>query len=195
MINLESHINELFHGIPDSNRKTEIMQEIGQNTHDKAAELVSQGLSEEDAWRMAIEDIGDVNEIKRELVSNSQILHIKKIGFSLSFSVWGSLILSAFFIFLNFYYSPNTIWFVYPLFAVVWWPMSMFFYWLGQRNRRSMIFPYATAGTALIVSLMLFINFYYTPEVIWFVYPMFAVIWWPVATGFYRLRQRNREDR
>lgn len=31
MSNIETHINKLFRNIPDSRRKTEIMQEISQN--------------------------------------------------------------------------------------------------------------------------------------------------------------------
>ncbi len=194
MSNIETHINKLFRDIPDSSRKTEIMQEISQNLNEKVADLIAQGMTQEDAQQKAIEDIGDIEEIQEELVNTAQLAQSKNLGFSFAFSVWGSILLTAFFAFLNFYYSPTNIWFVYPLFATLWWPLSMFALWERQKNGRKMAFPYSVAGSALIIALVLFMNLYYTPHTIWFVYPTFAVIWWPVSLYFYRLRQKNRED-
>ena len=194
MSNIETHINKLFRDIPDSSRKTEIMQEISQNLNEKVADLIAQGMTQEDAQQKAIEDIGDIEEIQEELVNTAQLAQSKNLGFSFAFSVWGGILLTAFFAFLNFYYSPTNIWFVYPLFATLWWPLSMFALWERQKSGRKMAFPYSVAGAALIIALVLFMNLYYTPHTIWFVYPTFAVIWWPVSLYFYRLRQKNRED-
>lgn len=194
MSNIETHINKLFRNIPDSRRKTEIMQEISQNLNEKVADLTAQGMTQEEAEQKAIEDIGDIAEIQEELVNTAQLAQSKNLGFSFAFSVWGSVLLTAFFAFLNFYYSPANIWFVYPLFATLWWPLSMFALWEKQKAGRKMAFPYSVAGAGLIIALALFMNLYYTPHTIWFVYPTFAVIWWPVSVYFYRLRQKNRED-
>jgi|GEM_PF-270079 len=194
MSNIETHINKLFRNIPDSRRKTEIMQEISQNLNEKVADLTAQGMTQEEAEQKAIEDIGDIAEIQEELVNTAQLAQSKNLGFSFAFSVWGSVLLTAFFAFLNFYYSPANIWFVYPLFATLWWPLSMFALWEKQKVGRKMAFPYSVAGAGLIIALALFMNLYYTPHTIWFVYPTFAVIWWPVSVYFYRLRQKNRED-
>ena len=194
MSNIETHINKLFRDIPDSSRKTEIMQEICQNLDEKVADLIAQGMTQEAAQQKAIEDIGDIEEIQEELVNTAQLAQSKNLGFSFAFSVWGGILLTAFFAFLNFYYSPTNIWFVYPLFATLWWPLSMFALWERQKSGRKMAFPYSVAGAALIIALVLFMNLYYTPHTIWFVYPTFAVIWWPVSLYFYRLRQKNRED-
>ena len=194
MSKIESHINKLFRNIPDSSRKTEIMQEISQNLNEKVADLTAQGMTQEEAEQKAIEDIGDIAEIQEELVNTAQLAQSKNLGFSFAFSVWGSLIIIAFFVFLNLYYSPTNIWFVYPLFATLWWPMSMFALWEKQKSGRKVAFPYSVGGFALIVGLMLFLNFYYTPDIIWFVYPTFAVIWWPVSLYFYRLRQKSTEE-
>lgn len=194
MSNIETHINKLFRDIPDSSRKTEIMQEISQNLNEKVADLTAQGMTQEEAQQKAMEDIGDIEEIQEELVNTAQLAQSKNLGFSFSFSIWGSILLTAFFVFINFYYAPNVIWFVYPLFAILWWPLSMFALWKRQKTGRKMAFPYSVAGAGLIIALVLFMNLYYTPQTIWFVYPAFAVIWWPVSVYFYRLRQKNRED-
>ena len=90
MSNIETHINKLFRDIPDSSRKTEIMQEISQNLNEKVADLTAQGMTQEEAEQKAMEDIGDIEEIQEELVSTAQLAQSKNLGFSFSFSIWTS---------------------------------------------------------------------------------------------------------
>jgi len=194
MSKIETHIKRIFRDIPDSKRKEEIMLEINQDLNDKVADLVSQGQTEDEAIQMTIEDFGDIDDIREELVGTAQLIENKNIGLSLAFSVWGGIIITALFVFINLYYTPERIWFVYPVFAVIWWPMSMFFYWSQRKSGKSTAFPYSVAAFVLILGLLLFINFYYTPQSIWFIYPAFAAIWWPIAMYFNQLRQRNRKD-
>ncbi|WP_019243839.1 MULTISPECIES: hypothetical protein [Bacillus] len=54
--------------------------------------------------------------------------YIRKLN--LGYSVCGSILIILMFVFMNFYYSPQTIWFVYPTFAVLWWPLTMLFLYL-----------------------------------------------------------------
>lgn len=49
------------------------------------------------------------------------------------FSIHASLFISLFFICVNVISSPNTIWAVYPIFCVLWWPLSMY-YFVHKRN-------------------------------------------------------------
>jgi Flp pilus assembly protein TadB len=194
MNRIESHINKLFWDIPDSRRKTELILEISQDLEEKIDDLVCQGLSEDEAVQKAFNDFGDMDEIKRELIGSGQLIRNKKLGLALAFSVWSAAIITLFFLFINLYYTPHTIWFVYPVFAVIWWPMTLYFCWYRRKTGNRIAFPYSLAGSTLIIWLMLFINFYYTPHTIWFVYPVFAVLWWPVALFFHWLRHRNRRD-
>jgi hypothetical protein len=194
MNRIETHINWLFRDIPDSGRKEEITQEITLNLNEKVADLVSQGKTEDEAVNKAIRDFGDINEIRKEFVSSTQLLKSRNLNLSLAFSVWGGILFTSLFVFINLYYTPQTIWFVYPVFAVIWWPMSVFFHWLHLKNGNSMAFPYSVASFALITALILFINFYYTPHIIWFVYPVFAIVWWPLAMFFHWLREKSRKD-
>ncbi len=53
---------------------------------------------------------------------------------NLGFSLWGSGLIIALCIFINFYYSPGVIWFIYPTFGVLWWPLALFFHWLRKRR-------------------------------------------------------------
>lgn len=132
MKKLKSHVEELFKDVPESEEKTAIKQEVLENLEEKVWDLMAQGKEEDDAINKAIVDFGDIEEIKKELGSKQPVTKDTK-KLNLSFSIWGSLLIIALFIFINFYYTPRTIWFVYPTFAVLWWPLAMYFSW--QRSR------------------------------------------------------------
>jgi hypothetical protein len=191
MNEIESHITELFAGIPESSRKEEIKLEITQNLNEKVADLVSNGQTREEAVKKAIDDFGDIEDLKEELESSAKLTKGKRLGLSLAFSIWGSALITALMLFINFYYTPGNIWFVYPVFAIAWWPMALFFQWYRNKTEERIGFAFSVCSFLLITALMLFINFYYTPHVIWFVYPVFAVLWWPLAMLFHRMRQKN----
>lgn len=193
MNEIESYIGRLFQGIPESTRKEEVRMEITQNLNEKVADLVAQGLSREEAVKKAVDDFGDIDDLKEELESSAMLAKSKKLGLSLAFSVWGGSLIIALFLFINFYYTPNAIWFVYPTFAVIWWPLALFFQWYRHKKEVPVGFAFSVCGFLLITGLMMFVNLYYTRETIWFVYPVFAVIWWPLAMLFHQLRQKSRK--
>jgi hypothetical protein len=194
MNEIESHITQLFAGIPESSRKEELKLEITQNLNEKVADLVSAGKTREEAVKKAIDDFGDIEDLKEELESSAKLTKGKRLGLSLAFSIWGSALITALMLFVNFYYTPGNIWFVYPVFAVIWWPMALFFQWYRNKTKERIGFAFSVCSFLLITALMLFINFYYTPDIIWFVYPVFAVLWWPLAMLFRRMRQKNGKE-
>lgn len=195
MNDIEMHINKLFEEIPESRRKKDIMQEISQNLNEKVSDLIQKGKSREQAVKESIEDFGDIDDLKKEFDSNAKLDHSKNAGLSLAFSVWGGILITALVMFINFYYTPEVIWFVYPAFGVIWWPMVMFFRWIHIKNDTPVGFAFSVCSYVLIVAVLLFINLYYSPRTIWIVYPAFAVLWWPLAMFFRSLRKKNgRED-
>lgn len=194
MNKIEEHIKRLFKDIPESRHKAEIIQEVTQNLNEEVADLISQGESEDQAVKKAIDDFGDITDIKKELLSSIRTEKSNKLGLSLAFSVWGAVLITAFFVFINMYYSPHIIWFVYPVFAIIWWPMSMLFHWLHVKDGRPTGLSYSICSFVLIMGLLIFINFYCSPHTIWFVYPAFGLIWWPMSMLFHSLRQKNRKD-
>lgn len=109
-----------------------LKQEVLENLEEKVLDLMEQGKEEEDAINKAIVDFGDIEDLKKEL-GVKQPVKKNMAKLNLSFSIWGSALIIALFVFINFAYSPKTIWFVYPTFAVLWWPLSMYFYW--QRSK------------------------------------------------------------
>ena len=194
MNEIETHINKLFGSVSDSKRKQELIQEITQNLNDKVSDLETKGQTRDQAIKKAIEDFGDIADLKKELENSAKLVKSKEAGLSLAFSIWGTILIIGLVLFINFYYTPQTIWFVYPLFAVIWWPMSLFFHWLHLKNDTAIGLPFSVCSFALITGLFVFINLYYTPNYIWFVYPTFAVLWWPLAMLFVRLREKSRKD-
>lgn len=195
MSKIEAHITKLFRDIPDSRDKTDMMQEISRNLYEKVDDLMEQGKTEDEAVQITIEDFGDdINEIRKELVGGEELLKTKNLGLSFAFSVWGGLLISALVIFINLYYTPHIIWFVFPVFVVAWWPLLLFFHWSEKKSGRNKAFPRALAGFLLILALLLFTNYYFTPHIIWFVYPAFGTVWWPIAMFFKWLRRKNGED-
>ncbi|RDW21238.1 permease prefix domain 1-containing protein [Oceanobacillus chungangensis] len=128
MKELKGHVDELFRGIPESEQKTAIMEEVLENLEEKVWDLMEQGKAEEDAINKAIVEFGSIEDLKNEL-GVKQPVKKNNTKLNLGFSIWGSIIIIALFVFMNFYYSPNVIWFVYPTFAILWWPLSMYFIW------------------------------------------------------------------
>lgn len=140
MITIKDYVEGLFRDIPDSEEKENIKQEIILNLEEKVQDLTESGKAEEDAVNKAIVDFGDIEEIKKDLMKASGGIKEpprKKTNYvnNLWFSIWGSALIIGLVVFINYYYSPHTIWFVYPTFAVLWWPLAMFFTWLNNRKK------------------------------------------------------------
>ncbi|MDX1357645.1 MAG: permease prefix domain 1-containing protein [Clostridia bacterium] len=146
MITIKEYVERLFRNIPDSEESRNMKQEIIQNLQEKVADLMESGKSEEDAINKAIVDFGDFDEIRSALAvdpepkavekGKSDAEKYKRTTNALLFSIFGSIIIIGLMVFINYYYSPYTIWWVYPLFAVIWWPLALFFTWLNRRNKR-----------------------------------------------------------
>ena len=138
MNTIEEYVDRQFRDIPDSERKSELMSEIKLNLMEKVADLTAHGKAEEDAVNKAIVDFGDIGDIRTELVGagNPDALSkkVKQAGLMLGYSIWGSVLIIALVLFINFYYSPHAIWFAYPTFAVLWWPLTMFYHWLRLKR-------------------------------------------------------------
>jgi len=97
---------------------------------------------------------------------------------ALGFSMVGSSVIIAFMVFVNYTTSPGFPWFIFPVFAVLWWPLGVFF----ARNRNPVAF--SIIGTLLISALMVITNLVTSPGFLWFVFPVFAVLWWPLSVIF-----------
>jgi hypothetical protein len=136
MKRIEEYVERNFEDIPDSECKEQLKQEILQNLNEKVFDLMQQGKTEEDAENKTIVEFGDIEDIKQELKNGfivDKLLTNNKYALQLGFSIWGSALIIALVLFINFYYSPSVLWFIYPTFGILWWPLAMFFRWLKYK--------------------------------------------------------------
>ncbi|MEN8904921.1 MAG: permease prefix domain 1-containing protein [Clostridiales bacterium] len=135
MNKIKYHVNLLFKKIPDSEQKENIIQEIIDNLEEKVRDLMSEGKDEDDAINKALIDFGDIEDIKKELYDKyHNINREKKAYINWAYSVWGSILIILLTVFTNLYYSPKVIWFIYPTFVILWWPLTMLYVWLRIRG-------------------------------------------------------------
>lgn len=72
--------------------------------------------------------------------------------------------------------SPGFLWFVFPVFAALWWPLSVYYAGKGKP------FQYALCGWGLIAALLLVTYLLTSPGAHpWFLYPILAALWWPLS--------------
>jgi len=134
---IRAYVEEMFHNVPESDEKRSILEEMILDAEEKAADLMAAGKAEEDAVNKALVELGDLSEIKLTLLgvpARPNRSALRKCRNKLLYAVAGSLLVIALMLFINFYYSPGTIWFVYPTFAVLWWPLSVLLYYMNHRE-------------------------------------------------------------
>lgn len=131
MNKIEQHVYKLFNEIPESERKAQLTHDIIQDLEEKVADLVAGGKAEEDAINKVIIEFEDIDDLKAEFGPVTK--EHKNHGLGLAYSVIGSILIILLVLFINFYYSPTVIWCVYPIFAVLWWPLTMLFVYLRRR--------------------------------------------------------------
>lgn len=93
----------------------------------------------------------------------------------IGFSVAGSLISILFFAFINFSTGSSFPWFVFPAYAVLWWPLGTVF--AGRHSMK----VFSLIGSSMTIALLVFINYLTSWGYPWFLFPSFAILWWPLA--------------
>lgn len=134
MKRIKHQVDQWFKEVPKSEERESIKQDIIESLQEKAFELIEQGVEKDQAIDQAIREFGDVKEIIAELDGKSQQMKKDLAKINLGFSIWGSILIISLILFINFYYTPDVIWFVYPTFVVLWWPLSMFYYWMRVKR-------------------------------------------------------------
>lgn len=137
MTRIEDYVTRCFKDVPDSNHKKQLQQEIVQNLNEKVCDLIEQGKTQEDAENKAMADFGDFDDIKQELcmgINEEEPPDSKNRFLRFLFAVCGSALIIGLMIFINFHYGDQPIWFVYPAFGVLWWPLSMAYVWLKHKR-------------------------------------------------------------
>ncbi|MEK3889137.1 hypothetical protein [Bacillus sp. FSL K6-3431] len=96
----------------------------------------------------------------------------------IGFAIVASLISIIFIMIVNYLTSPNYMWFIYPVFALLFWPGSIIFI-AKKKYKLQSIF-----GSVVIITFLIITNYLHSPDYLWFHYAIFPIIWWPVS-AFY----------
>ena len=97
---------------------------------------------------------------------------------ALGFSIAGSLVIILFLAFLNFFTGSRFPWFIFPTYAILWWPISIFF--VGKRSMKM----FSLVGSFITIALLFLVNYVTSWNYPWFLFPSFAILWWPLAMFF-----------
>lgn len=61
-----------------------------------------------------------------------------------------------------------------------------------QKSSAGIQLGFSIVGSLLITGMVVFINAYITPGFLWCIFPVFGIMWWPLAMFFRWLKYRNR---
>ncbi|GAY75984.1 hypothetical protein NBRC111894_1538 [Sporolactobacillus inulinus] len=106
MKRLNMYLDRLFEDLPNSEQTVKVKEEITRDLEEKVADLIEEGKTEEDAVNKVIVEFGDIEEIKREMDLPQNTFNRKRelARINLNFSIWGSVLIIALAVFINFYY-------------------------------------------------------------------------------------------
>ncbi|MEX1377118.1 MAG: hypothetical protein AB1Z23_06510 [Eubacteriales bacterium] len=91
------------------------------------------------------------------------------------YSIVGGIYILGFMWIVNYITTPSVIWFFYPAFAVLWWPISLVI--CGAKKYKL----YSVVSTIYITAFLALVNYITSPQYIWFYYPLYALLWWPLS--------------
>ncbi|MCG8568734.1 MAG: hypothetical protein MJB14_01210 [Spirochaetes bacterium] len=95
----------------------------------------------------------------------------------------GSILITIFFMSLNYITSPAFAWSIYPIFMTAWWPLSVY---CGQNRNFKLL---AVLGSILIMALLFATNYMTITKIDWAFYPLIPLLYWPVFMIFENYRQ------
>jgi len=108
----------------------------------------------------------------------------KKLG-KLTIALLFSLTGIVYYLILNLYIFKGFPWVIYPAYSLLWWPLAV-----GSPRKNKALF-FAVTGFLLTAGLFIVTNYITSPNIIWAVYPVFAISWWPLAVYYFIYRRRR----
>ena len=104
--------------------------------------------------------------------------HSRDRRYTIGFSIAGSLLIILLMVFINFTTSPRFPWFIFPTYAVLWWPMGVIF---SKRNSAKVL---SLVGSFLTIAVLFITNYLTSWGYPWFIFPSAAILWWPLGVFF-----------
>ena len=98
---------------------------------------------------------------------------------SMATALIGSIAFILYYILLNIFLAPQVPWAIFPAFVILWWPLSL--YHIKQKSN----FGFSITASLFISVFFISVNAIFSPQDIWAVYPIFAVLWWPLSMYYF----------
>jgi hypothetical protein len=108
----------------------------------------------------------------------------KRLG-RLNVTLIASIIGILYYIALNLFVFKGFPWAIYPIYAILWWPLAIAFAKPGRA------LSFSLAGTFITTALFVITNWITSPHTIWAIYPIFAIAWWPLAVYYFVYRRKQ----
>jgi hypothetical protein len=139
MKQIKNFVKNTFKGV-EKDKRDEITQSVTELLIEKVEDLIESGLSEQEAIDKAVVEFGTLEDyfddsIKKAKKEKRQKT-LRHYGNDLLFSGVGSAIVIGILAFVNLYYVPDTLWFVIPSIAILFWPLSILYNLLNKRANR-----------------------------------------------------------
>jgi hypothetical protein len=96
----------------------------------------------------------------------------------------GSTLIILYYVLLNLLLSPQYPWAIYPIFVVLWWPLSLY------HVKKKTYFKFSLSASLLLIAFFITVNAVSTPNEIWAVYPIFCVLWWPLSMYYFYYKRK-----
>lgn len=98
---------------------------------------------------------------------------------SFGFTLFSFLMIGSSYVLLNIFYSPGHPWSIYVLYVLIWFPLLSYFH--GKYKSLTV----AVIGTIIHGVFFTVVNAITSPHTIWAVYPIFAILWWPLSVYYF----------
>lgn len=115
------------------------------------------------------------------------IYHKNKLN-NIAFSLIIIPIIAGYYIVLNIIFSPLFFWSVFVVFLIIWWPICLYYY------KKHNIMGFSLISSIVLTGMFIVTNIITTPSCLWAVYPIFAVIWWPLTIYFFNYKLKNMNN-
>lgn len=103
---------------------------------------------------------------------------------SIPVAVTISILFICYYTLLNIYLAPSYPWAIFPAFVILWWPLSVF------HAKRKSFFAYSVNASLYSSLFFISVNLFFSPGEIWAVYPIFALLWWPLSMYYFYNRRK-----
>ncbi|GAA0363316.1 hypothetical protein [Bacillus horti] len=105
---------------------------------------------------------------------------------TVTFALVASTSIVLYYVILNNVMGHSYPWAIYPAFAILWWPLTLYYV------RKKEYFRFSVVAATFVILFFTTVNVVSTPHTIWAVYPMFAVLWWPLSMYYFYVKKHDR---